>query len=312
MQRIARLAAVLVGGTALAVPAAAYAAEPTKISDTFRSVICAGVGAEGEDLVFFVASSAEGTFAAVQAATATGEHLGDGAGTSDWTATGVRSAVEVVDDDGRPVGTATLSADLSLNDDAERVVSKFKDGNIRVVEDNTTTTYDVRNVVLTFRGAPVEVTSCDGGQTVGTLFFTNPASYVVRGGDTVVESCTLDNATGLSFEGGLEELAVTFDYADRPDVSAASPGITFTDGRWTGTFRLFTEEGPIGEVAASATLTQAGGTVQVGGPTGDGGFERFRITPYDLVITADGPQAPATITCRLLDVETAVHSVSPR
>lgn len=312
MKRITRWVAVLAGLAALATPAAAYAAAPTRISDTFRSVICAGLGPAGEDLVFLVASSSEGTVAVVQAATSTGESLGDGFGTSDWTATGVRSAVEVLDDEGRSVGTATLHAGLSLRDDAQRVTSKFKDGNIRVVEDHTTTTYDVRDVVMTFRGEPVDVTSCDGSQVVGSLFFTSPASYVARDGDTVVESCAFDNANGLSFEGNLRELAVTFDYADRPEVSAASPGITFVDGRWTGAFRLFSEEGPLGEVAASATLTQAGDTVKVGGPTGGGGFERFRITPYTLVITADGPQSPATITCTLLDVAIAFHAVSPR
>jgi hypothetical protein len=288
----------------LALPTAATAAAPTRVTDKTLEVYCNATGSHGEDVNFYVArSEANGTFGAVQASDANGEYLarGEGAGTSEWTADGFRASVEVLDVDGASLGSAYLAGAYAVTGSAERFTSKFKDGNVRVVEEHASTAVAVRRVVLTVPGIDVVDVGCDGASTAGSLFFTNPTAHVTRAGGLVVQDCRLENATDVFVEGGLDALALGFGYADAPDFSVFSPELDLSHGSWTGTFNAADDNGPV-PVAATVTLTRTGDTVRIG-TSGPAGSERWTITPYELDVRVAGPVGPARVTCQLLDVD---------
>jgi hypothetical protein len=293
------LGAVVAG---LCAPTAAQAAAPTRIKDRTIEVSCSAVGTGGEEINFYVASSdLSGTFGAVQASTADGENLGRGEGSSDWTASSFRASVPVYDLDDSEIGSAYLSGSYRVESGGERFTSKFKDGNIRVVEDHTYTPVTVRDVTLTFPGVTMVDTTCDATQTNGSLFFTNPTAHVGRDGGLVSEDCTLVNAEAFFFEGTIDALGVGLVYADAPDYSAFSPSMDLSGGSWTGTFNAANDDGPIA-VDAQVRMEQAGEPVKLG-DSGKWGSERFVITPYELVVRVDGPGAPAEVTCSMVDVD---------
>jgi hypothetical protein len=288
----------------LALPTAATAAAPTRVTDRTVEVYCNATGSHGEDVNFYVAQSdLSGTSGAVQASDANGEYLarGEGAGTSEWTADGFRAAVEVTDVSGDALGTAYLAGAYALTGTPQRFTSKFKDGNVRVVEDHAFTPVEVRRVVLTVPGIDVVDVGCDGASTSGSLFFTNPTAHVTRAGGLVVQDCRLDNATDLFVEGSIDALALGFGYADAPDFSVFTPELDLSGGSWNGTVNAADNEGPV-PVAAAATLTRTGATMRTG-TSGPAGSERWTITPYELDVRVAGPVGPARVTCQLLDVD---------
>jgi Tfp pilus assembly protein FimT len=302
LSRVLVTVALAALGAGLAVPTAAEAAAPTRVNDRAVDIACSATGAGGEDVNFYVGTSElAGSVGAVQASTSDGEYLGRGEGTSDWTADSFRSSVEIYDLDDRAIGTAYLSGHFSLVGTPERYTSKFKDGNIRVVEDHSFTAVSVRDVTITFPGVELGDVSCDGSQVVGSLFFTNPTAHVGRDGGLVVQDCSMVNAEGFFLEGTLDALGVGLSYSDNPDYSAFSPEMDVSGGQWTGTFNAANDDGPI-PVDAHVTLRQSGDTVKVK-DSGKWGAERFVMTPYELVVHVDGPTAPAEVTCQLVDVD---------
>jgi hypothetical protein len=295
----------------LALPTAATAAAPTRVTDRTVEVYCNATGSNGEDVNFYVAQSGlAGTFSAVQASDANGEYLarGEGAGTSEWTADGFRASVEVMDVDGASLGSAYLAGTYALTGTPERYASKFKDGNVRVVEDHTFTPVEVTRAVLTVPGIDVVDVGCDGASTSGSLFFTNPTAHVTRSGGLVVQDCRLDNATDLFVEGSLDALALGFGYTDAPDYSVFTPELDLTKGSWTGTVNAADDDGPV-PVAAAVTLARTGATERVG-TSGPAGSERWTITPYELDVRVDGPVGPARVTCQLLDVDVRFRTMA--
>jgi Tfp pilus assembly protein FimT len=289
-------------GAGLAVPTAAEAAAPTRVTDRAVEVACSATGTRGEEVNFYVGTSElAGSVGAVQAATADGEYLGRGEGSSDWTADTFRSSVEIFDSEDRSLGSAYLSGGYSAVGSAERFTSKFKDGNIRVVEDHAFTAVSVRGVTISFPGVELGPVSCDASRVTGSLFFTNPTAHIGRDGGLVVEDCTMVNAEGFFVEGSIDALGVGLGYADDPDYSAFSPAMDLSDGEWTGSFNAADDDGPV-PVDARVTLQQSGDTVTVK-DSGRWGSERFVITPYRLVVRVDGPMAPAEVTCQLVDVD---------
>lgn len=283
---------------------AATAAAPTRVTDRTVEVYCNATGSHGEDVNFYVAQSdLAATFGAVQAFDADGEYLarGEGAGTSEWTLDGFRASVEVTDAGGGSLGAAYLSGAYAVNGSTETYTSKFKDGNVRVVENHTSTAVQVRRVVLTVPGIDVVDVGCDGASSSGSLFFTNPTAHVTRSSGLVVQDCRLENATDLFVEGSLDALTLGFGYADAPDFSVFTLELDLTGGSWTGTVNAADDEGPV-PVAARVTLTRTGGTVRTGS-SGPAGSERWTVTPYELDVRVDGPVGPARVTCQLLDVD---------
>jgi hypothetical protein len=301
--RVLITVALAASAAGLAVPTAAVAAAPTRVTDQAVEVACSATGPRGEEVNFYAGTSElAGSVGAVQASTADGEYLGRGEGTSDWTASTFRSSVEVFDRDDRSLGSAYLSGGYAVVGSAERVTSKFKDGNIRVVEDHAFTAVTVRDVTISFPGVELGQVSCDASQVTGSLFFTNPTAHVGRDGGLVVEDCSMVNAEGFFIEGTIDALAVGLGYADDPDYSAFSPEMDLSDGEWSGTFNAANDDGPV-PVDARVTLQQSGDTMTVK-DSGRWGSERFVMTPYQLVVRVDGPiAAPAEVTCTLVAVD---------
>ena len=281
----------------------AVAAAPTRITDRTVEIACSATGTAGEDINFYVASSdLGGTFGAVQAFSSTGDFLAGGEGTSDWSGTTFRSAVEVLGPDDSPLGTAYLSGSYRAAGAAERFTSKFKDGNIRVVEDHSFTPLAVGDLVLELPGVEVADVSCDGSLGTGSLFFTNPTAHVGSDSGLEVQDCSLINAQDFFIDGrSLDDLAVGLSYADTPDMSAFSPSMDLTGGSWTGTFNAADDQGPT-PVAATVTLRQTGDTVTTRN-SGPEGSIRLVVTPYEMHITVAGPKAPAEVTCQLTSVD---------
>ncbi len=310
---IRALAATTLGAAlaGLALPTAATAAAPTRVTDRTVEVYCNATGSHGEDVNFYVAQSdLAGTFGAVQASDVDGEYLarGEGAGTSEWTVDGFRASVEVTDAGGAPLGSAYLSGAYAVTGSTETYSSKFKDGNVRVVENHTSTAVQVRRVVLTVPGIDVVDVGCDGASSSGSLFFTNPTAHVTSSSSLVVQDCRLENATDLFVEGSLDALALGFGYADAPDFSVFTPELDLTGGSWTGTVNAADDEGPV-PVAARVTLTRTGSTVRTGS-SGPAGSERWTVTPYELDVRVDGPVGPARVTCQLLDVDVRLRTMA--
>ena len=62
------------------------------------------------------------------------------------------------------------------------------------------------DVVLTVNGEQVADVECVGEAVDGFLFFTAPASYVVRGGFLVHDDCDTQNMEGLALFGTMDAL----------------------------------------------------------------------------------------------------------
>ena len=300
----AAVALVLLTQTLL--PQAAHAAAPTRVSDHTT-----GIGCEAFDgitkLQFIIArSDLNGTQALAKIAR-DGEFVSAGSGESDWSVPGAfRAAVELTNDDGVVVNTAYLRGSYSADGPGERTLNRFKDGNINVVEDHTTWALTLSDIEMVLDGVALNNVDCAGSSEDGYLSYTNPSSYVSRGGFFADGECVADNALDFSFYGSTDELYVQFFYADTDDWSATSAGMNLVDGPFTGTFTVNDGEGPAGDVAATASLVRNGDVKRL--VNKDGAFsERWVMTPYELTVTAQGPNAPISATCTFYQVESTQH-----
>ncbi len=300
-------AVALVLLTLTLLPQAANAAAPTRISDHTESIGCEVVYDGSMKLQFIVArSDLAGTDARAKIAR-DGEFVSAGFGESDWTVPGsFRAALDLTNDDGEVVNTAYLSGTYRTEGEGERTLNRFKDGNINVVEDHTTWALTLSDIVLVLDGVTLPDVDCAGDSEDGYLSYTNPASYVARGNFLAEYDCVGDNATDIFLEGPVDSIYVQFAYADSPDWSATSPVMDLTAGPFSGAFKLNDGNGPAGEIAGTASLTQNGDVKRL--VTKDGVFsERWVMTPYLLEVTADGPNAPVSVTCAFYQVEATQH-----
>ena len=142
-----------------------------------------------------------------------------------------------------------------------RDLNRFKDGNIRVVEDYTTSTLTVSDVVLTVNGEQLADVECVGEAVDGFLFFAAPASYVVRGGFLVHDDCDTQNMEGLALFGTMDALSL-FEYADTADSSAISGDLDLTAGPFSGEINYNDGVGPAGTVSATVSAVRNGRVIR--------------------------------------------------
>jgi hypothetical protein len=315
MPTLLRARRLLVAGalaaTTAATAAPAQAAAPTKVRDHVTTVACTAVDG-ARTTRFLVATSDLAGSDAVAQVSEDGVTLSQGRGTSDWTASTFRAAVLLEDASGGghlgATGDAFLSGTYAVTGRPVRELNRFKDGNIRVVEDHTTTALTVSDVVLTIDGAAVGTVSCQGDVVDGSLFFTAPASYVLRGSFLVDADCATRNMTGLDLFGSVDALSVSFGYADTRDSSASSGELDLTRGAFEGTFAYNDGTGPAGTVAASVSAVQDGRVVRRLVDRSSVSSERWVLTPYRLSIAAEGREgAQASATCQVYDVDATLH-----
>jgi hypothetical protein len=300
-------ALVLATGTFAASPALADA--PTKIRDHFTSVACEAVNGSTKTQ-FSVAQSDVAGSDAFARISEDGVTVSDGQGTSDWTDTTFRAVVQLEDRPGGghlgAAGEAFLSGAYSLSGAPVRELNRFKDGNIRVVEDHTTSALTLSDVVLTVNGETVRNVECTGVAVDGYLFFTAPASYVSRGGFLVYD-CDTNNMRDISLFGRINELFLDFQYADTADSSAHSLAMDLTAGAFAGEFGYNDGTGPAGTVPATVSAVRNGPVIR-STDRSSAGSERWVMTPYEVSITAQGREGgDASATCQVYDVDATRH-----
>jgi hypothetical protein len=288
-----------------------HAAAPTKIRDHVTSVQCQ---ARNDSTVtrFLVAKSDLAGAEAVAQISEDGVTLSEGQGTSDWTDTTFRAAVHLEDATGGghlgSAGEAFLSGTYRTTGEPVRTLNRFKDGNIRVVEDHTVTALTVSDVVLTINGEAVDNVTCEGEVVDGFLFFTAPASYVLRGGFLFDADCATQNMTDLGLFGTMDAMFLSFGYADTADSSASSGDMDLTAGPFTGTFNYNDGAGPAGTVSATVSAVRNGPVIRSFVDRSSVSSDRWVMTPYELSIAAEGREgAGASATCQLYDVDATLH-----
>ena len=288
-------------------PNAASAAAPTKISDHTRSVGCE-VNDGDTRVRYSVASSELAGTQAVAQISREGMFVSEGYGESDWTDSTFRAAVDLLNGDGDVVDTAYLSGTYRVAGEGDRVLNRFKDGNIRVVEDHTSTPFDVYDVTLAIGGVALSGVECFGEMIDGSLFYTSPASYVARGNFNADAECATVGMTDFSLFGTVDEMWVTFGYEGTDDWSASSDPMNLAEGPFVGTFTTNDGTGPAGEVAATASLVRYGDVIRRSIDNGTTAVsERWVMTPYLLEVTADGPNGSVSASCTFYTVEATLH-----
>jgi len=289
----------------------AEAAAPTKITDHVASVSCQALN--GSTLTRFRVARSElaGTEARAQISE-DGVTLSEGQGTSDWTDSTFRAAVQLEDATGGghlgTAGEAFLSGTYRTTGEPVRELNRFKDGNIRVVEDHTTTALAISDVVLSVNGEELADVDCAGEVVDGFLFFTAPASYVVRDGLLVGEGCDTQNMEGIGLFGTMDALFLDFQYADTADSSAFTGEMDLTAGPFVGEIGYNDGSGPAGTVTATISAVQNGPVIRRVVERSSVFSERWVMTPYLLSISAEGREgADASATCRVYDVDATRH-----
>jgi hypothetical protein len=300
-------AVALVLLTLTLLPQTANAAAPTKIRDHTESIGCE-VETGGDRIQFAVARSELAGTQAVARISRDGETLGEGYGESDWTDSTFRAAVEVTDDEGHVINTAYLSGTYRAAGAGERVLNKFKDGNIRVVEDHTSTPLTITDVNLVVGDVTLSGVECFGEMVDGSLFYTTPASYVSRGNFNADAECATVGMTDFSLFGTVDEMWVAFGYEGTEDWSASSDFMNLAEGPFVGTFTTNDGTGPAGEVAATASLVRNGDVIRRAIDNGTTAVsETWVMTPYLLEVTAGGPNGPVAASCTFYTVEATLH-----
>jgi len=300
-------AVALVLLTLTLLPQTANAAAPTKIRDHTESIGCE-VEAGADRIQFAVARSELAGTQAIARISRDGETLGEGYGESDWTASTFRAALELTDDEGQVINTAYLSGTYRAAGPGDRSLNKFKDGNIRVVEDHTSTPLSVYDVTLTVGDVTLSGVECFGEMVDGSLFYTTPASYVARGNFNADAECATVGMTDFSLFGTVDEMWVAFGYEGTDDWSAFSDAMNLAEGPFSGTFTTNDGSGPAGEVAATASLVRNGDVIRRSIDNGTTAVsERWVMTPYLLEVTAHGPNGPVSASCTFYTVEATLH-----
>jgi hypothetical protein len=309
----------LLSTAALAFPLAAHAAPPTRIVDETADVVCTGVSQDVKITVSVARSELTGTQGAAVQMSYQGEFLARfDFGTSDWGDGTFRAVIPVFDLNDDPAGEVYFSGSYSPTGEPQVILDKFKDGNVRVVEEHIVTSLAISDVTLTYDDndtTPGDVTfsdlTCDGSLVEGSLFFTNPATLVRIGTAVFQDDCTTSNIETFrveAIEGTLDELYVEVTYTDRPDTTA--DGVVVTDGgTWEGEFRLRVGDEIVGTVDATATLERGRPFHSTEGEAPM--RTHFQVTPYHFTLVVEGPDAPAELDCTLFQVREKTHTPNP-
>lgn len=305
---IVRAVSVLTATAAAALLATpALAAPPTRIVDKTAEILCETQAGSTEVVVGVSRSDLEGTAARAEV-TVDGELVGEGYTTSDWTASTFRATIPLATRDGDPAGEVAFAGSFRAASAPVTTESKFKAGNVHVVERHTETVLALANLTLVYNGDRLTPSRCDGWQTEGYLSYTNPKMRVERG-SSLPYDCTASNGSVpfIFSEGGVDELFVDVPLTTDSEV-AASGIVTAADGPWRGSLRVFDQDGEAGTVAASATLTRQRKTHS----KGEEG-EHFKVTPYSFVLRIAGGSlwAPVTVQCTLSDTAIKLHYPNP-
>ena len=300
------VAAAVTSTVALAGPAAA--GEPLRVRDVTASVLVVAVDGDRTVEVSVERSDIAGRFAsATLYGGPGGDHLAEGAGTSEWTDTTFRAEVQLFDDAGQFVGTVAVGGTYAVSGAGDRDQEKFNDGNIHVVMDHTYTPLSASNVTASFDRTAWQVSEADGVQTTGYLFVSDPATYVSGFEKMIITDWTGGNATEFYTDdhGTVDEMFVVVHFGDGNYHAAGT--IDLRNRSWDGMFRLYDDEGgSIGRVQASAVV-QPGHAVRLFDRV-RGGYDRWTYKPYDVELTVDGPLAPAHVTAQLLRLQNSWHT----
>lgn len=295
----------LAAGVAIAIPA--VAAPPTRISDTVSMAFVDAAEADRTLEIALWRSEVAGMEAvATLHGGPEGSFLAEGWGPSDWTDTTFRATIELFDDDGATAGTVTVEGSYAPDGQPSQDVQKFNDGNLRVHMDHTTTELALDGVSVALDGVGWDTTPAGGFHEVGKLFVTNPATFVHRDQYVAFGESETENIEDFFLDGTLDDLGVNITFADADAHTAGA--IDVSRGAWSGTFRLLDLSGEeLGEVAATATLTPLGAPTRLFDRV-RGGYEKWTVTLYELILTVEGPIAPARLTVQIADVSYAIHT----
>lgn len=307
MHRIAISTLGVAAATALILPAAApaTASPPTRIAQTFTSVVCEAwdgdvrvvVGAERA--VVRVNDEPEEVVTGSRAQVSRdGETLGTSAGTpSDWTDTSVRVTMPVTDRDDNPAGEVSFAASYAPGGAPQTYESSFKDGNRRVVERGAEAALDLSDVVVQRDGVTLEVARCDGSVVDASVTFTNPRMLVQRGSALPYEDCVTTGQLGVPFlysdTGSVAELFVESQVGDDEELLLRGL-ISAAKGSWSGDLELSLSGEEVGRVPSTATLTRLRPFHETQRSS------QVHVTPYRFAVDAG---ALGSFTCTLYSVQ---------
>ena len=140
------------------------------------------------------------------------------------------------------------------------------------------------------------------------MFFTVPASYVVRGGFLVGDDCETDNMESFGLFGTMDALSLSFQYADTADASASSGDMDLTGGPFSGEISYNDGVGPAGTVSATVSAVRNGRVIRSFVDRTDVFAERWVMTPYLVSIAVEGREGgDASATCQVYDIDATQH-----
>jgi hypothetical protein len=294
-------------GTTLVTPA--VAAEPIRESDTTDAVAFSAVAGDRLLDINLMRSASSGTFADIALYEGPeGSSLGSGSGTSVWTDSTFAATVELRNDDADVIGTAEVTGSYAPAGAAETYVQKFKDGNARVVFEQSVTPLAVTELEVTLDGVPYVPGDVSGDHQTQSLFVSQPATLTGHSSQLSLGAYTYENADDFyaDLAHGIDEVYLFLEYADSP--LHASQQVDMSTGHWTGTFDLREEDGQaIGTVEATISLSDKGKTERFVERT-HAGYAGYSYTPYSFTMIIDGPNGPATVTAEAAVLRYGIHT----
>jgi len=306
VRSLSALTAVAAIGLTVA-PASAHS--PTRVADTTVQITCQATAGGTEVTVEVARSDIAGTASRAEVTVEDDTFSGDG--TSDWAGTSFRSTIPVTTHDGEPAGQVSFSGSYQSASEPVTNESKFKVGNVHVVERHSETSLGLNGLTLVYNGQEFQPDRCDGSLTEGYLSYTNPNINITRFSRLPYE-CTSTNGIGWPYidspVSGVDELYVDVLLAEEPVISARGI-VAAGSGSWTGSL-LRSEDGDddAGVVDATATLVKHRQT-----QAKDGEGTHFKVTPYDFTLQLAGGAAwePTTVQCTLYQTAITLHTPNP-
>jgi len=202
MQRLLALVTAL--ALLMALPAAASAARPSRVTDHFVGISCDGMTGEiGGGFVFFSASVSDqfGPDGFVDYWTGS-----EPSGAPDlvrdfeqpvdvtWDGSTISGSIPLVDSEGNPADPATFSATLVASGDPFTIDDSFRDGNRQHRVTGVSQPMDPSGTLLV-DSSTFSLDGCFAEEATLTFFDTNPTAFAVHFSDRFVQ-CDLTNADG--------------------------------------------------------------------------------------------------------------------
>lgn len=288
----------------------ASARPPTRVVDTTAELACEATVGNAEVIVSVSRSQLLGATMANANVSVDGETVGEGETTSDWTDTSFRSAIPLTTRGGDPAGEIYFAGSYRPSSQSVTNESKFKVGNVHVVERHTSRVLELSDLALVYNGQALQITRCDGSLTDGYLSYTNP-NVVISRESQLPYQCTSTRDLGLPYvgseTGGVNELFVDVMLDDEPEIGASGI-VAASRGTWTGSLGVYQDGEEPGIVGATASLVKQRLT-----QSKDGEGTHFKVTPYDFTLKIAGGSrwAPATLQCTLYDIQVKHHDPNP-